>query len=92
MNTSNLHEEIGIRKLFQALGIAAIMALGALAGGLKGWLFRKASGIERTMLIVAGVLPVYPKALLDIVGIDLFALVIALQLMKKPMMATDLRG
>ena len=44
------------------------------------------------MLIVAGVLLVYPKAVFDIVGLGLFALVIALHLMKKPVMAAQLRG
>jgi TRAP-type uncharacterized transport system fused permease subunit len=74
------------------VSITAAIGIAALAGGLQGWLFRKTSGIERTMLIVAGVLLVYPKALFDILGLGLFALVIALQLMKKPIMATDLQG
>ena len=73
------------------VSITAAIGIAALAGGLQGWLFRQASGIERTMLIVAGVLLVYPKALFDILGIGLFALVIALQLLKKPAMAADLR-
>jgi len=66
------------------VSITAAIGIAALAGGLQGWLFRKTSGIERTMLIVAGVLLVYPKILFDIVGISLFALVIALHLLKKP--------
>jgi TRAP-type uncharacterized transport system fused permease subunit len=74
------------------VSITAAIGIAALAGGLQGWLFRKATGIERTMLIVAGVLLVYPKAVFDIVGLGLFALVIALHLMKKPVMAAQLRG
>jgi TRAP transporter 4TM/12TM fusion protein len=74
------------------VSITAAIGIAALAGGLQGWLFRKASGIERTMLVVAGVLLVYPKALFDILGIGLFALVIAMQLLKKPVMAADLRA
>jgi TRAP-type uncharacterized transport system fused permease subunit len=74
------------------VSITAAIGIAALAGGLQGWLFRKTTGIERSMLIVAGVLLVYPKVLFDILGLGLFALVIALQLMKKPVMATELRG
>ena len=66
------------------VSITAAIGIAALAGGLQGWLFRKASGIERTMLIIAGVMLVYPKVLFDIIGIGLFAVVIALHLLKKP--------
>ena len=57
------------------VSITAAIGIAALAGGLQGWLFKKAGAIERTMLIVAGVLLVYPKVLFDIIGIGLFALV-----------------
>ena len=42
--------------LTAALGIAAI------AGGFQGWALRRASGLERCMLIVAGVALVYRAA------------------------------
>ncbi len=65
------------------VSITAAIGIAALAGGLQGWLFRKANGIERTMLIIAGVMLVYPKALFDIIGIGLFAAVIAMQWLGK---------
>jgi TRAP-type uncharacterized transport system fused permease subunit len=74
------------------VSITAAIGIAALAGGLQGWLFKKASGIERTMLIVAGVLLVYPKVLFDVIGIGLFALVIAMQLLAKPGIAPQARA
>jgi TRAP transporter 4TM/12TM fusion protein len=53
----------------------------ALAGGLQGWLFKRTNLIERVMLLVAGVMLVYPAALFDAIGIALMALVITLQLL-----------
>ena len=60
--------------------ITAAMGIAALAGGLQGWLFRKCSVLERWMLIVAGVMLIYPRALFDYVG---FGLVIAVVILQK---------
>src|SRR5207253_10452588 len=43
--------------------ITAAFGIAALAGGLQGWLFHKTTILERSMLIVAGVMLVYPTAL-----------------------------
>src|SRR5467141_2048297 len=53
----------------------AAVGIVALAGGLQGWLFKRTSLAERLMLIVAGFLLVYPKALFDAVGFVLVVLV-----------------
>jgi TRAP-type uncharacterized transport system fused permease subunit len=58
----------------------AAIGIAALAGGLQGWLFKRTNLAERLMLIVAGFLLVYPKALFDAIGFALFALVVVLQL------------
>jgi TRAP transporter 4TM/12TM fusion protein len=60
--------------------ITAAMGIAALAGGLQGWLFRKCSQLERWMLIIAGLMLVYPRAMFDYIG---FVLVIAVILMQK---------
>ncbi|HSN40300.1 MAG TPA: TRAP transporter fused permease subunit [Burkholderiales bacterium] len=60
--------------------VTAAIGIAALAGGLQGWLFRKTSGFERWMLIIAGLMLVYPRALFDVVGL---ALVIAVVVMQK---------
>jgi TRAP-type uncharacterized transport system fused permease subunit len=67
---------IAVVTLTAAIGIAA------LAGGLQGWLFRRTTLPERAMLVAAGLMLAYPKALLDVVGIALVALVVLLQFLR----------
>jgi TRAP transporter 4TM/12TM fusion protein len=55
----------------------------ALAGGLQGWLFRKTTVIERWMLIVAGLMLVYPVALFDYIGFSLVAAVVVMQKLRQ---------
>jgi TRAP-type uncharacterized transport system fused permease subunit len=62
----------------------AAIGIAALAGGLQGWLLRRTSVIERIMLVVAGFLLVYPKALFDLIGFALVAVVVLLQIYYKP--------
>jgi TRAP transporter 4TM/12TM fusion protein len=57
----------------------AAVGIMALAGAFQGWLLRKTPAYERLMLLVAGVLLVYPKTLFDVVGFVLVALVLASQ-------------
>jgi TRAP transporter 4TM/12TM fusion protein len=57
----------------------AAIGIAALAGGLQGWLLRRTNFLERWMLVVAGFLLVYPKALFDAIGFALVALVVAMQ-------------
>jgi TRAP-type uncharacterized transport system fused permease subunit len=64
---------IGVVTLTAAIGIVA------LAGGLQGWLMRKTMGPERIMLIVAGLMLVYPRALFDYIGAALVVAVIVMQ-------------
>ena len=64
---------IGQVTLTAALGIAAI------AGGFQGWALRRATGIERCMLIVAGVALAYPGGIADLVGLSLIVAVLAMQ-------------
>jgi len=59
--------------LTAALGIAAI------AGGFQGWALRRATALERVMLIVAGVALVYPGSVSDAIGLSLIVAVLAMQ-------------
>jgi TRAP transporter 4TM/12TM fusion protein len=61
----------------------AAVGIVALAGGLQGWLFKRTSLAERIMLIVAGFLLVYPKALFDAVGFALVVLVLVMQWLRR---------
>src|SRR6195256_116276 len=59
--------------------ITAAMGIAALAGGVQGWLFKRTTWMERGVLIVAGLALVYPTTAADIVGLGLFAVVVAIQ-------------
>ena len=61
----------------------AAIGIAALAGGLQGWLLKRTNLAERLMLVVAGFLLVYPKALFDAIGFALVALVVAMQWMRR---------
>ncbi|HEX9397734.1 MAG TPA: TRAP transporter fused permease subunit [Burkholderiales bacterium] len=62
----------------------AAIGIAALAGGLQGWLLRRTTFVERWMLVVAGFLLVYPKALFDLIGFGMVAVVVLLQVYYKP--------
>lgn len=61
----------------------AFIGIAALAGGVENWFLRKATLYERAMLLAAGLLLVYPKPLLDFIGLGLMAVAIGLQKAKK---------
>jgi TRAP-type uncharacterized transport system fused permease subunit len=65
--------------------VTATAAIGivALAGGLQGWLLRRTVAIERWMLVIAGVMLVYPRAMFDFIGGALVIAVIASQLARR---------
>jgi TRAP-type uncharacterized transport system fused permease subunit len=59
--------------------LTAMFGIAALAGGMQGWMFRKTTGLERGLLIVAGLFLVYPRAMFDYIGFVLFGLAILIQ-------------
>ena len=59
--------------------ITAAFGIAALAGGMQGWLFRKTTLLERWMLIIAGLMLVYPAPLFDYIGFALFVSTVLLQ-------------
>jgi TRAP transporter 4TM/12TM fusion protein len=59
--------------------VTAMFGIAALAGGMQGWLFRKTTGLERGLLILAGLFLVYPRAASDYIGFALFGLAIIIQ-------------
>ena len=63
--------------------LTAAVGIAALAGGLQGWLFRRTTLPERAMLIAAGFMLVYPKPMLDALGVALVALVCLLQFLRR---------
>jgi TRAP transporter 4TM/12TM fusion protein len=67
----------------------AAVGIMALAGGFQGWLFKRTPFWERWMLIVAGVLLVYPKTLFDVAGFGLVVIVLLTQWFRKPSIQTS---
>ena len=64
--------------------ITAVFGIIALAGGLQAWLFRRTTFAERWMLIIAGLMLVYPAPLFDYIGFGLVAVVVVLQKLRQP--------
>jgi TRAP transporter 4TM/12TM fusion protein len=63
--------------------LTAFIGIAALAGGVENWFFKRTTFYERIMLIVAGLLLVYPIALYDIIGLSLMAFVVFLQKLRR---------
>lgn len=59
--------------------ITSMIGIAALAGGVDAWFLRRANGLERILLITAGLLLVYPSWQFDAAGLALVWGVIFLQ-------------
>ena len=59
--------------------LTAMVGLVALAAGLTGWLIRKTTRFEQALLIIAGLVLVYPGWIQDLIGFGLFAFALLLQ-------------
>jgi TRAP-type uncharacterized transport system fused permease subunit len=63
--------------------VTAFIGIAGLAGGVENWFLKRTAMYERIMLIMAGLLLVYPIALYDIIGFGLIILVIISQKLRK---------
>ncbi len=72
----------GVVDVIHVTATAAI-GIAALACGVQGWMFRRTARVERVMLIIAGLLLVYPKTAADVAGVALTVLVVVVQLWKR---------
>ena len=63
--------------------VTAMIGIAALAGAMQNWMFKRTTWLERWLLIAAGLALVYPKALLDYIGVALLAVVVVSQMMRK---------
>jgi TRAP transporter 4TM/12TM fusion protein len=64
------------------VSVTAMLGIAALAGGMQGWVLRKTSRLERWLLVIAGLLLVYPRPLFDAIGLGLLAAVLGLQALR----------
>jgi TRAP transporter 4TM/12TM fusion protein len=58
-------------------------AIAALAAGLQGWIFRRASWLERGLLIAGGLLVISPVNHLDLAGVALALAAVAIQWLRR---------
>jgi TRAP-type uncharacterized transport system fused permease subunit len=63
--------------------VTAFIGIAALAGGVENWFLKRTTLYERIMLIVAGLMLVYPIPQYDAIGIGLIVLVIVSQKLRK---------
>ena len=61
----------------------AALGVAALAAGFQGWALKRATWIERCMLIVAGFALVYPALIADVLGIGLVLVALTLQSLRR---------
>ncbi len=59
--------------------VTAMVGIYALAAGMDGWLFKRATLSERAILILSGLALVYPTLLFDFIGLGLLGLAILSQ-------------
>jgi len=73
------------------VSITALLGLAAIAAGINGWLLRKATLIERILLVGAGILLIYPTAGPDLIAAILIAAVAIFQSLTKVVPQTQHR-
>jgi TRAP-type uncharacterized transport system fused permease subunit len=62
--------------------VTAALGIAALAAGFQGWALRKATWIERALLLVAGFLLAYPGWMADLAGIVLVLAALGMQVLR----------
>jgi TRAP transporter 4TM/12TM fusion protein len=63
------------------------LAIAALAAGLQGWIFRKTSWLERSLLIAGGLLVIAPVNSLDLVGVACMIVALVMQVLRGRVLA-----
>jgi TRAP transporter 4TM/12TM fusion protein len=58
----------------------ALLGIAALAAGFQGWLLKRANVAERVLLLLGGLLLVYPQGMVDVVGLGLIVAAAIMQL------------
>jgi TRAP transporter 4TM/12TM fusion protein len=66
------------------IALTAIIGIAALAAGVQKWLLRPCNQLERWVLVVCGLLLVYPAPLTDVIGLAGLAAVLAWQRFVRP--------
>ena len=59
--------------------ITALVGIFALAAGMDGWMFKRATWYERVVLVLGGLALVYPSTLFDMAGLGLVGIAVFFQ-------------
>ena len=62
--------------------VLGFLAIAALAAGLQGWIFRRATWFERILLVGGGLLVISPVNKLDFIGVAMMIMAVASQLLR----------
>src|SRR5207249_3271032 len=79
-----IYSAIALWVLGLALPITSIIGLATVAAGINGWLLRKTTLLERIVLVIAGILFIYPTSSPDFIAAVMVAAVVAFQTLTKP--------
>ena len=63
--------------------LTALCGMIAIGAGLVGYWYRKVHWLERIVAVIAGLMMMYPESLSDVIGIVIFAGLMALQIFYK---------
>jgi TRAP transporter 4TM/12TM fusion protein len=66
-----------------AITVLATLALVSLAAAAEGWLLEKTNALERTLLLAAGLLFVYPRPVFDAIGAVLLCAALVMQVLRR---------
>jgi TRAP transporter 4TM/12TM fusion protein len=62
--------------------VTAAIGIAAIAAGFQGWALRKTTTVERVLFVIAGFALVYPTTTMDVIGITLFVIAAAMQVLR----------
>ncbi len=71
-----------IAELIPALA-TLVLGMMVIAAGLAGYFFGRTSALERALLLIGGVLMVYPHVVVSVAGLVLAVIAVVLQLIRR---------
>ena len=71
--------------LFEVISIiiTSLVGIFGVSAGIRGYIFRPMNVIERILIIISGLLLIYPGIVTDVIGLVAVAILVAMQIKKK---------
>jgi TRAP transporter 4TM/12TM fusion protein len=60
----------------------ALAGVYAISAGIEGWLFRKVNPLVRVLLLISGLLMMYPETITDYIGLAIFAVLALISILE----------